>query len=423
MVGQAAEGLGAHDIGHPGVDELQHLAGEQPALAHLVAVPQVALDQLVHVLKGAGGAEAAFLEGLDHILLARLNVALEELAEFLFGPQPAVDVHIHFPVEDLEDHEVGEAGDHRLRPFGEEEVLQVVVAQGGEFHVDLPHHPHFHLLLAGHWDGFKIRQNGVEIFPHLLAAHAFSRLEAVDELLLPAVQHPVGIAGGEFVGPHLVGGVDQQVAVEHGVDHLPHQGEGEGEAGVFLQPGQVYGDDGDEGQPRLFQRLAQQVDVVGRPAAAPGLGDEQGHLVGVVAPVLDGVDELADDQQGGVTGVVVDVFQALVHDAPVVGGEHIHLVALQDEQLLEHAEVDGQHLGHEDGVFLLHLAGEEQPPVLIVFQFCHEKTPFEGKISRGKASRASLLRGSCQGSAGGPGRGRCPSQPARRGCASGQAPG
>ena len=45
------------------------------------------------------------------------------------------------------------------------------------------------------------------------------------------------------------------------------------EAGVFLQPGQVHRDDGDEFQTRLFQGLAQQVDIIGCPAAAPRLGN------------------------------------------------------------------------------------------------------------------------------------------------------
>jgi len=47
VVGQAAEGLGADDVAGTGVDQLQHLSGEQPAFAHLVAVAQVAVDEFV----------------------------------------------------------------------------------------------------------------------------------------------------------------------------------------------------------------------------------------------------------------------------------------------------------------------------------------------------------------------------------------
>ena len=88
--------------------------------------------------------------------------------------------------------------------------------------------------------------------------------------------------------------------------------------------------------------------------------------MGVVAAVFNGVDQLTDDQQGGVAGVVMDVFQPLIHDAPVVTGEHIHMVALQLEQTLEHSKVDGQHLGHEDGIFLFHFLCEQETSVVVI---------------------------------------------------------
>ena len=53
--------------------------------------------------------------------------------------------------------------------------------------------------------------------------------------------------------------------------------------------------------------------------------------------------------------------------APVVGGEHIHLIALQLQKLAEHTEVDGQHLGHEDGVLLLHLLGKEETAGVVIY--------------------------------------------------------
>ena len=81
----------------------------------------------------------------------------------------------------------------------------------------------------------------------------------------------------------------------------------------------------------------------------------------------------------------MDIFQPLVDDAPVVGGEHIHLVALQHQKLAEHSKVDWEHLGHEDGVLLLHLLGEQQPPILVVNQFSHKISPFgRGKSGAGE---------------------------------------
>ena len=63
----------------------------------------------------------------------------------------------------------------------------------------------------------------------------------------------------------------------------------------------------------------------------------------------------------------MDIFEPFIDDAPVVGGEHIHLVALQLQQTLEHPEVDGQHLGHEDGVLLLHLLGKEETAGVVIY--------------------------------------------------------
>ena len=295
MVGQAAEGLGADDVVGARVDQLQHLGGEQPALAHLVAVPQVALDQAVQLLEGAGSPEAArLLQGGDHVPLAGLNVLHEQGTARLFDPLAAVEFHVGHPIVDLEDDEVGQAGHHRLHPLGEEEFFQVVVAQGGKFYINFPYNAHADLGLSRHGDGGEIGADGVKVGPHLLPAHAFSRLEAVYQPLRPCVNHGIGGPGADLVGPHLVGHIDDDVAVHHGIHRLADKGQGEGEARVFLQPGQVYRHYGDVGHVRLLQSFSQQVDVVGGPAAAAGLGDEQAHLVGVVAPVLHRVDKLAN---------------------------------------------------------------------------------------------------------------------------------
>ena len=169
----------------------------------------------------------------------------------------------------------------------------------------------------------------------------------------------------DLVGADLVGHVHDEVAVHHAIDQPADQANGPVEAGVLLQP-EGQGEDGHKGQPRLVQSLAEHVDVVGSPAAAAGLGDEQGHLMGVIPLVLDGVNHLADDQQSGVAGVIVDVFQAALHHGPAVVVEDGHLVPRPLQQLGEEAEVNGQHLGDENGIFLAHLLGEEKAAGLVV---------------------------------------------------------
>ena len=110
----------------------------------------------------------------------------------------------------------------------------------------------------------------------------------------------------------------QQVTVGQRGDRHPQHGEGDAEAAVLLQPRHAQRDDRDVAVPGLGQRLAQQVYVVGRAAAAAGLRDHQRDLVRVVAAARKRVEELADDQQGGVADVVVDVFQPRVHDRAAV---------------------------------------------------------------------------------------------------------
>ena len=86
----------------------------------------------------------------------------------------------------------------------------------------------------------------------------------------------------------------------------------------------------------------------------------------IIVPALHRIDELADDQQGGIAGVVVDIFQALVHNPSVVGGEHLHLVALVLENPGNEIEVDWKHGGKEDGILFLHLLSKEETPGLII---------------------------------------------------------
>ena len=176
----------------------------------------------------------------------------------------------------------------------------------------------------------------------------------------------IRLAGVDLIGTHLVGHVHDEVAIHHGVDKAAEEGDGQVEPRVLLQA-EADGDDRNVAHSGLFQRLAEQVDVVGGTAAAAGLGDEQRYLVWVIAPVLDGVQELADDQQGGVAGVVVDVLQPFVHHClPLIVQLH-HIVAFQLKHLLEHPEVDGEHLGHQDGVFFLHLLGEQETTSLVIY--------------------------------------------------------
>ena len=61
MVGQAREGLNAHDVGRAGENQLCHFSREEPPFAVLVADGEEGLRQLRHLLDGHGRLKAAAL--------------------------------------------------------------------------------------------------------------------------------------------------------------------------------------------------------------------------------------------------------------------------------------------------------------------------------------------------------------------------
>ena len=95
----------------------------------------------------------------------------------------------------------------------------------------------------------------------------------------------------------------------------------------------------------------------------------------IISAVLNGINELTDDQQGGVAGIVMNVFQSLIHHGLAAVIELHHPVTLQLQDLTEHLKVDGQHLRHKNRIFFFHLLREEQPSGGIITKFCHYATP------------------------------------------------
>ena len=264
-------------------------------------------------------------------------------------------------------------------------MLQVVVAQGGVFDVDLAHHAHAHLGRALNGNVPKSLDDPLEVFAHLGVGEALPLVHTVEQPVHALVNGLVRLPGRDLVGPDLVGGLHDEVAVHHGEDRLAQEGNGELEAGVLLQAGEVHRHHGHKLQSGFFQRLAQQVDVVGRPAAAARLRDEQSHLMYVVLAALHGVNELPDHQQRGITGVVVDVFLPRLHDLAPGGVQGLHLEPLPFQQPGHHPEVDGKHLGHEKGILLLHLLRKEKTPRRVVNKFSHGFDSFRSRYERRRA--------------------------------------
>ena len=106
---------------------------------------------------------------------------------------------------------------------------------------------------------------------------------------------------------------------------------------------------------RLLQGLSQQVDIVGRTAAAAGLELEKRALMRVVFARLERVDELSDDEDGGIAGVVVDVFQPGLGDVRPVRFEKLGLVTGVLKDALHQPEMNRKHIRNQQRVRRFHL--------------------------------------------------------------------
>ena len=366
VVGQAGKGLAAHDIGHPVLNELDHLGGEQPALTGLVAQGQdpgrlVRHDRngALHVELPAAGAQGGAGGGLD-----LLNEPHGGLLPGHRLPADAVGVRLPPGGDQSVEEEPEQARDHRLTALGLNDVHDVVVGVGLELDQDLPDHAH--AGPAGHVG----QRQGVELLDHLPQEAPVAQapapggaaspvLKELPDNGVPALQELLGGAGDRLVGAHPQQAGVEGVANDDAAQHAHPHGGGELEPGVGLDPLQGDGHYRHLRVPGLAQALAQHGGVVGGPAHAAGLGDGHHAAVGVVGAVGEGANELADHHNRREAGVVVDVAQPHLQVRPGRGLQELDPVAQASHEGYQRPEVDRAHLRHEDGVGGTHLARED----------------------------------------------------------------
>ena len=86
--------------------------------------------------------------------------------------------------------------------------------------------------------------------------------------------------------------------------------------------------------------LGHQGDIVGGPAATAGLGHQDGDLACIILAAPEGFQNLSDDDQGRVAGIVVHELQPQVHTLVADVLKHLQIVPLGPEGLLEKLEMN-----------------------------------------------------------------------------------
>ena len=150
MIGQTAKGLGDDYVLGTGSAEQPHFGGDQPSLPHFDPLIQQLVGLFPELVKFVQRVEdALFADDPVHFLLHPENDPVPQLAQPGPGIFEVIQFAVHDSVDDTVQAEVQKPRQHRLAALGEQEVLQMIVGQGGILDIDLPHDAHLGLFVSG----------------------------------------------------------------------------------------------------------------------------------------------------------------------------------------------------------------------------------------------------------------------------------
>ena len=386
MVWKAAEGLGADDVLIAGAHQLDHLRRQKPALAHLVACRDDAVRLLDQLAEGHGRVEAEALERVNHHGLELFDEAQQHAGGVAHEEVPAVEPRRVREVVDAVLHEAHEARDVHLAVLAAEEILEVVVAQGRILDVYLADDADLDLRHALHGDFGEVRGDERHVRLDLLALPAAVLQEPAAYGVEPLILKPLRVARIELVWLGLRAQADEHVAVVQNGQQPAYRRERHREAASPLKAREVEADDRDVPVARLGEGLSQQVYVIRGAAAAAGLGDYQRRVLEVVPAGVERVEELAYDEQGGIAGVVVDVFEAQLADLAPAVFQKLAVIALLLHDRGHDAKLHRRHVRNQYLVRFLHLRRE--PGIGLLLAHC-----ISSRLSSRAAKRLrSLMR-------------------------------
>ncbi len=89
----------------------------------------------------------------------------------------------------------------------------------------------------------------------------------------------------------------------------------------------------------LGKSTADESDIVGSAAAAPGLEINQSSFVRIIFSGQQGIKELTDNQNGRVTGIVMDIAQSQLSDFGAVIFQKFHVITVGAHEITDQLEV------------------------------------------------------------------------------------
>ena len=379
MIGQAAKWLGTDDVAVPALHQFDHFRSQQPALAHFSSQGDDPLRLFHQLSKGTGGIESHVRLRLEHGTLDAVQPMQQTVRAQLHQVLAAIQHPVLALVEDAVLQKAQQSREVDLAALAFQETLEVVVPQGAVFDIDLAHNAYLDLGDPCHRQGGKLFCHEGERMLHLPGGKALACQQHTAQPLHPQVHQAVGSARLVLIRGGLVAQGAQQIAIQYAGQGTADQGQRHLEAAVLLQAGEVQAGHRDLRIPRLYQCFAQQMDVVRGTAAAAGLGDQQGGMFQVIFAAVQRIQKLANDQQRRVAGVVVDIFQAQLRHGTAAVAQHLTVIPLVLQRVLQKAELGHRHIGDKDLVGLFHLRGKFR---VIILHGYHPPFPLHGEQLR-----------------------------------------
>ena len=311
VVRQAAEGLCADDIRNAALDQLEHLAGQEPALAGLVSERCEILREIRQMLYAGVRMEALRLfQRAVHGSAEPVNDSDHEIAAprhlFIHAEVLRAEVVIIQRIV----KEIEEVKHRGFRAFTLQQVDEIVIRKRREFDKDLTDDADFRFLHI-----FVDRQL-VEFSDDL----AYILIESVQmqsaflqffaELFLPLPVKLIRGSGNQFVRTDPVQNAHEDIAVENRHERLYDQFRSHLKAAVLLDALEGDAEHRDVPEAGFFHGPANEADVIRRTASASGLEHRHSASGLVISAGGQSADDLADDDDRRVARVVVHVLQA-----------------------------------------------------------------------------------------------------------------
>ena len=356
VIRQAAERLQTDDVGNALLDELDHLAREEPPLPRHVAEADVARRKLRRMVDGLRRTEVtALLQSLAHWCAEELDHLDEHTSIETILVRARKQLVLCDRVVGGIQEEVDEVGHHDLCPLPHQHLFDVVVRDGVVLDEDFADD-------ADLWFPQGLVDGDMVKVAHDVLHHAAELEDAAVQQLLLCTRHPFLIRRlrtplDQLVRHHAVAHVHQEIAVDRRLDGVDHHLTVKGK-GIRLLGQTAHGKDGDVREACVAQSLAQDTEVVGRTTCTAGLKEGNARVIGIAQPRLQCGEELSDDDDGRVAHIVVHIAQTEVNGRFVRHRRNDDVIAVLSHRRTEQIKVNRCHLRGENRMRLSTVLGK-----------------------------------------------------------------